>query len=142
MTSLSKLRWLLFSKYQYEATQLPPTMSALKYKIFRSHYVRMVLKKSHVSKQNLTSPERYGWELNGSSLDPIMTDNLPAPLALIELSIYNCKGVCSTRRCKCFKNSLVCTDMCKCPVCNKSDTFEDDDQEIFEHDESDVEEFA
>ena len=76
--------------------------------------------------------------MNCTSLDPIMTDNLPAPLALIELSIYNCKGGCSTRRCKCFKNSLVCTDMCKCSACNNGDTFEDDDQEISEYDELDV----
>ena len=35
----------------------------------------MTFKKYHVSKQNLPSRERYGWELNGTSLDPIMTDN-------------------------------------------------------------------
>ena len=71
----------------------------------------MALKKYHVSKTNLPSPERYGWELNGTSLDPIMTDNLPAPLALVELSICNRKRGCSTRRCKCFKISLVCTNI-------------------------------
>ena len=76
--------------------------------------------------------------MNGTSLDPIMTNNLPAPLALIELSICNCKGGSGTRR-FCFKNSLVFTDMCKCSACNNSNTFEDDDQEIFEHDDSDVE---
>ena len=74
----------------------------------------MVLKKSNVSKQNLPSPERYGWELNSTSENPIMADNLPAPLVLTELSICNCKGVCKTWRCKCFINSLAYTNMCKC----------------------------
>ena len=101
----------------------------------------MVLKRSHLSKQNLPSPEGYGWELNGTCLDPIMTDNLPAPLALIELSVCSCKGDCSTRRCKCFKNALVCTDMCKCQECKNNDTFEDVDQEIFEYNDSDVDDF-
>ena len=40
---------------------------------------------------------------NGDSLDPIMTDNLPAPMALIELSMCSCKGGCKSRRCKCLK---------------------------------------
>ena len=138
-TSLSKLHWQQFSKYHYEAIQLPPIVSALKYKIFRSQYVNMVLKKSHVLKENPLSPERCGWDLNGTSLDPIMTDNLPAPLALTELSIYNCKGGCSTRRCKCFKNSLACT---QCSACNNSDTFEEDDQDIFEYEESGAEDYS
>ena len=46
--TLPQLRWYLFSKYQLDASSLPPTMSALKYKIFRSHYVSMVLKRSHL----------------------------------------------------------------------------------------------
>ena len=81
--TLSQLRWLLFSRFQYKAARLPPTMSALKYKIFRSRFVCLVLKRSNVSIQNLPPLENYGWELNSRSLDPIMTDNLPAPLALI-----------------------------------------------------------
>ena len=68
-----------------------------------------------------------------------MTDNLPAPFKLIELNICNCKRGCSTLRCKCFKNSLVCTDMCKCSACNNTNTFEDNSQEILEYIESDVE---
>ena len=43
LSTLARLCWFLFSKYQQSATQLPPTMSALKYKIFRSHYVCLVL---------------------------------------------------------------------------------------------------
>ena len=70
-------------------------------------------KKSLVSKQNLPSPERYGWEFNSTSLDPIMTDNLPpAPLALGQLSNCNCKGGCSTRRSKCFKFPEICSEDC------------------------------
>ena len=119
--TLSQLRWFLFSKFQYDAARLPPTMSALKYKIFRSHFVCLVLKRSDVPIQNLPPPESYGWELNNRSLDPIMTDNLPAPIALIELSVCSCKGDCSNKRCKCLKNELVCTDMCKCNGCTNND---------------------
>ena len=96
--TLAQLRWYFFSKFQSDAAQLPPTMSALKYKIFRSHFVCMVLKRAHLPIQNLPSPEGYGWELNGNSLDPIMTDNLPAPIGLIELSVCNCESGCASKR--------------------------------------------
>ena len=76
--------------------QLPATMSALKYKIFRSHFVCMVLKQSHKPRQNLPLPEGYDRELNGISLGPIITDNLPAAMALIDLSVCSCKGGCAT----------------------------------------------
>lgn len=79
LSTLARIRWLLFSKVQHDATRLPPTMSALKYNIFSSHFICLVLKKSHLPTQNLPPPQRYGWELTRDSLDPILTDNLPAP---------------------------------------------------------------
>lgn len=102
-------------------------MSALKYKIFRSHFVTLVLKRATWSMQNLPAPEGYGWEREGETLIPIMTDNLPAPLATIELSVCGCKSDCSTNRCRCAKHDLPCTDMCKCNECLNTG---DKDEEI------------
>ena len=82
---IADLRWWLFSKYTTEVAKLPPTLSALKHRIFRSHYVAFVL-----------------------------TDDLPAPTGLIELSMCSCKSPCQTDRCMCRKNKLLCTEMCKC----------------------------
>ena len=42
--TFENLRWHLFSKFQKDADKLPPTMSALKYKIFRSNYITLVWK--------------------------------------------------------------------------------------------------
>ena len=81
--SLPQLRWHLYSKYQLDAEKLTPTTSALKYKVFRRHFVTMVLSKSLVAIQNLPPPEGFGWERIEDSLQPIMNDNLPAPIALI-----------------------------------------------------------
>ena len=137
LTTLPQVRWYLFSKCQCDAASLPPTMSALKFKIFRSHYVCMVLKRAHLPYQQLPNPENYGWELNGDSLDPIMTDNLPAPIALIELSMCSCKTGCKTGRCRCLKHDLVCTDMCKCKNCENDGSDNSDDE--FESVDSDIE---
>ena len=32
----------------------------------------------------------------------------------------SCKSDCSTKRCKCNKNGLICTDMCKCLNCKNN----------------------
>ena len=133
ITHLAELRWHLFSKFQQDAEKLPPTMSALKYKVFRAHYVSMTLRKSHVSLQRLPPAINYGWENNNGVLVPIMTDNLPAPLALIELSVCGCQSDCCTDRCKCRKNKLVCTDMCKCNGCENSLEAYDNDDDDFDY---------
>ena len=112
--SIADLRWLLFSKYGYEIATLPPTTGALKYRIFRSHYVALVLKKCSEPTQNLPDPVNFGWELENGNLVPIMTVDLPAPSGLIELSMCSCKTSCETNRCSCRRNKLLCTDMCKC----------------------------
>ena len=46
-----------------------------------------MLKRSHLSLQNLPPPEDFGWEKIDDELVPIKTDCLPAPMALIELSV-------------------------------------------------------
>ena len=57
-------------------------------------------------------------------------NELPAPLALIELSLCSCKTNCYSNRCKCRKNRLICTDMCKCVGCENEDD-DQSDEEIY-----------
>ena len=115
--TIADLRGLLFSKYSY--SKLPLTMSALKYRIFRVHYAALILKNCTSSIQNLPDPCGFGWGLDNGNLVPIMTDGLPAPTGLIELSTCTCKTGCSSGRCTCKKNNLLCTEICK-----SSDAFE------------------
>ena len=70
--------------------------------------------------QNLPPAVDYGWELNDSPYILILTENLSAPLELIELSVCSCKSASSTKRCKCNKNGLTCSDMCKCLNCKNN----------------------
>ena len=97
INTLAKLRWFMFSKYQCNSENLPPTFGALKYKIFHSHYVTLTLKRAVVSKQNLPSFLNYGWEIVENNITPILTNNLPAHLAIIELSACSCKTGCKIK---------------------------------------------
>ena len=126
--TIADLRWLLFSKYSCEVSILPPTMSALKYRIFRAHYAALILKKCRSSIQNLPDSCGFGWELDNENLVPIMTGDLPAPTGLNELSMCSCKTGCSSGRCTCKKNNLLCTETCKCSdTCKNSDCNEKED---------------
>ena len=116
ISSMSQVRW-----WRYDAKRLPPTSGALKYRVFCCHYVTMVLRCANQPMQNLPPAVDYRWELNDSSYIPILTENLPAPLELIELSVCSCKSDCSTKRCKCNKNGLICTDMCRYLNCKNND---------------------
>ena len=82
--TIPQLRWYKFSKYQTEIDKLPPTAAALKYKIFRCHFVTFVLRRSLSTMQHLPSPLSYGWESSGDACISVMTDEHPAPIALIE----------------------------------------------------------
>ena len=112
--NLPDMRWHLFSRYSVDASKLPPTKAALKYRIYRCHYISLVLKSCDMPLQHLPDPTGFGWENSNGNLIPIMTDQLPAPVGLIELCMCSCKGICDTARCSCHKNKLVCTEMCKC----------------------------
>ena len=129
ITSLSSLRWHLFSIHQSESNRLPPTEAAFKQMILRSHFTAMQWKSSHLPTPILPDPNEYGWtwsELH-EIYEPIMTTNMPVPQSIIELIACGCKSDCSTDRCRCHKNNLRCTEMCRCDKCENSenDGFED-----------------
>ena len=113
--AIPKLRWYLFPKFQSDISKLPPT-APLKFKIFRSHFISMVLCRACWNFQELPSLENYGWEIRQNKIVAIMTDELPDPLALVEFSVCNGTTLCNSNLCK-YQYNLPCIDMCKCISC-------------------------
>ena len=58
--------------------------------------------------------------------------NLPAPLAVIELSVCGYRTGCKTNCCKCRKNGFTCTDMCKYAQCENNDCWIEDKHIVVE----------
>ena len=110
-----------------QTDKLPPTASTSKYNIFRGHYVAVVLKRSHLSLQNPPPPEDFGWKKIDGELVPIMTDCLPAPMTLIELSVCGCKSNCKPIDANVRKTVLLVQ---VCTSCDNSGTQENDDSDI------------
>ena len=124
---LEDLRWYLFSKQQLEGQSLPPTRAALSQKVLRAHYTALQWKSSHLASPYLPDPTEFGWywESNAKTYEPTMTTLPPAPESVIDLSMCHCKTKCTTLRCKCKKNALVCSEMCLCIDCMNTNEIED-----------------
>ena len=104
---------------------------ALKYKIFSSHYVTVTLKRVVASKQNLPSFLNYGLKFVENNITPILTDNLPALLVLVEVCTCGCKTGCKTDRSKCRKSDFACTDTCKSVQCENNDCWIENKENVF-----------
>ena len=50
VTDLGSLRWHLFSKYQLDSSNLPPTQRAFEQFVLRAHYTASQWKSSHIQK--------------------------------------------------------------------------------------------
>ncbi|KAK2707940.1 hypothetical protein QYM36_015576 [Artemia franciscana] len=57
--------------------------------------------------------EEWGWKNKDDFLYPLTADHPPAPRMLLKIVKCSCRVQCSSARCGCFKNSLVCTSACR-----------------------------
>lgn len=129
ITSVSNLRWWMFRRKQAESDKLPPTKAALEQAILRAHYQCIVWVNDMVPNPVLPNPVNYGWRMEDSSFVPVMTTLAPAPDAILMLVKCGCsKTKCTTARCKCKANKLVCTELCVCgseeDACENTETHE------------------
>ena len=69
----------------------------------------MVLRRSYLQSQCLTSLVRYGAKFSKGLLVSIIANNM----ALVEMSYCGCRKECQSNKRKFFKDDLVCTDLCK-----------------------------
>ena len=116
ISNFGELRWFLFSKYQTESIRLPSTIKAFEQAIQGAHFTNLQWKSSHIASPNLPDPCDFGWKWDDAHkvYQPILTKNLPAPECIIEISSRKCKTGCNSGRCRCHKNSLVCSEMFLC----------------------------
>ena len=126
--TLGSQRWYMFSKYQHEGDKLPTTKHALLHMMYRSHYMAWVWRSSHISRSIFLDPCKFGWRLSEeieNCNEPIITDQMLAPVSVAELSFCRCKRGCDTKCCTCEKN-LICSEMCFCQDCENQPIFSEE----------------
>ena len=88
---------------------LPPTHSACKYHSLRVYFQILEWK----SKSESVNVEEYGWMLRKGVLEPVKTDQDPAPKNILTMIRCGCKSGCKTSQCTCRKLGLECSLVCK-----------------------------
>ena len=88
--------------------RLPPTNSATIHHARRTYLQGMVW----MGCSENMEPTKWGLDLQGDKLIPVMMDNTPAPDVLLQMIHCNCVGGCNTMRCSCKKYGLECTAAC------------------------------
>ena len=114
---VATLRWEMFCKAQAEAQNLPPTRAALLEHTKRAQFQARIWKTADVPNPSIGTPNDYGWVTSADGYMPKVTSLDPAPKAV--LSLINCactKSQCSTNRCSCKRNNMLCTELCRCRV--------------------------
>ena len=78
--TIGELCWYMFTKHQLESEKLPPTKSAIRKKVMRSHYVANIWIQAEKYHMGYLNPIEYGWARTGDGfLTPELTDLPPAP---------------------------------------------------------------
>ena len=97
-------------------------MKAFDQAIQRAHFTTLQCKSSHIASPNLPDPCDFGWKWDDAHkvYRPILTTNLPALESIIDLDSCKCKTGCNSGRCRCHKNSLVCSEISLCQNCQNS----------------------
>ena len=78
-------------------------------------------------------PREWGWKEEGGKYIPLLTDNPAAPEFLLNIIRCTCKTGCTSKRCRCVKHGLPCTEACgqcqlegSCVNCEKTVQPEED----------------
>ena len=109
--SLNTLRYVKFlemvsASKVVDPHKLPPTERAAHFHSLRVH-LQVMLWKMLTTEEYRFDPEKWGWRLDGTKLNPIMTDLPAAPETLLKFVRCKCKltsrNPCGTNACSCRK---------------------------------------
>ena len=117
VTDVNSLRYQLFCLHSGNTEQLPPCRDALVQHMKRAVYQSAIWRRALEARPIVPSPDGHGWTVEGEELRVHWMEQCPAPDALLELVSCGCSSGCSTRRCSCKSNGMLCTDICQCDKC-------------------------
>ena len=115
LSTLSDARWYMYTRNTAQCEKLPPTSGAFRQAVLSAACQARTWALSNESYRTLPDPELYGWEIVEGSYCPITSEEKIAPESILNLNMCGCsKSNCCSGHCKCFKNKLTCTPLCKC----------------------------
>ena len=115
-SSVDEARKDLFTRKGRSIDLIPPTSAALLQHVKRSAYqAGHVWGQALVSSPALPTPAEWGWSKISEEWHPLWSTLQQASVSCMEFMKCGCNPDKGCRgRCKCLKNQLVCTTLCKC----------------------------
>ena len=120
---------ILAAKKFVSPERLPPTESATNYHSMHTYLQTMIW----MGTSGDMDPREWGWKEEGGKYIPLLTDNPAAPEFLLNIIRCTCKTGCASKRCRCVKHGLPCTEACgqcqlegSCVNCEKTVQPEED----------------
>ena len=120
LTMVNEARMELYFQRSPNVERIPPTSNALLFHTKRAVYQCGVWSRCLLPKQDLPSPENYGWSRNDDQLVkwlPYWLTTKEASRECREFVKCACSQTCT--RCKCVLASFKCTLLCKCKCSDK-----------------------
>lgn len=113
-SDVDEVRLDMFARKQRPYDAIPPTQAALFEHIKRAAYqAGCILGQSTMCQMEVTSPSDWGWTKKENKWQIFWTPLSPVADRCKELTKCGCKTECSGR-CKCYRFSLPCTELCSC----------------------------
>ena len=115
---INAVRLDMFARKQRSYDNIPPTRAALVQHTKRAAYqAGCIWSQSALRQMELESPSEWGWQQQGNSWQIVWT-TLPAIAeSCQQLTKCGCQTECRGR-CKCYKFTLPCTELCSCKCDN------------------------
>ena len=116
INTINDARRHMFTQKLMSLERIPPTQAALFQHVKRTLLVSSFIWGKCLNREiNLSCPNEYGWELNErlKIWMPFWTTLKDVSSACSMLLHCSCLKACKGN-CKCFKNSLRCTPLCRC----------------------------
>lgn len=128
----------LFQQGKFAEELLPPTFDALQKHTKRANFQAYIWKRCLSQFIDAPDVKNHGWNIENDEIVVDWMDTDCAVEMLKELISCGCKSGCKKRSCKCLKNELSCTKICKCIKCEngKNDIAESSEEDC--DDEVDV----
>ena len=117
--------------------QLPPTMSCFHTHVRLANFQAALWTSAGEYSPTKLDPLEFGWEMHQSTLQPVfgLTEDFIAPDEVLDIISCGCNAGCSSGLCSCRRETIACTEYCKCrgglmclnPFSRTLDNFEDED---------------
>ena len=111
-SSLSELRWFLFTLKQVNGERLQPTRDSVIPAVKSANFQSLIWEQDERPDPVIPSPQEYGWSIEDGQFVPDKCEIYYEPKSLLGLDKCLCVKSRCQPACRCLSKNIPCTEMC------------------------------